>query len=556
MSYSGEKLDNQNCFPKNTIYEWILKDDDLKRMISEVFRSCKTLLGANSGYVALRNNEGTLSRPIYLDTGIEICADDPTLVMPIRGLREKVYSTGKAVCENNFTASRFKYLVPQGHISIENVLFAPLTIENHTIGVMGLGNKKGGFSDFDASVATAFGRLAAITLHYFNILQALRNSEQKFRILFNSASDVVTLNEISDEGRLLCFLEVNDTAVDKFGHTREELNAMSWTDLITFPEQASFDNIASQVLNRKKILREVTVLTKNGRQIPLELSCQLININGKNVMLTIARDISERQKTLQALAATNEKLRAVNSELDRMSRFKSDFLANMSHELKTPLTAILLLTDELLSGTIGGLQPVQEEYLRDIQLSADQLLWMINDLLELPKIESGRLSLDLTDVYIDSVLFKVVKRLLPLARRREVRVYCSFQARKTIIADPVKVEQVISNLLSNAIKFSPQRTTVIVSVTDCTDPEQGVMITVTDYGPGIAEDEKEKVFEPFYQINESLHNEFGGVGLGLALVRRIVDLHTGWIKVDSTPEQGTTFMVFFPSFPNFANELD
>ena len=557
MSYIKDRcFDDNNINNRSLTFEWILNDDDLKKAAKEVFGSCKNLLGAAVGYVSLRDEEGTHNRVIYLDSGVEACTVDNTLPVPIRGLSAQAYRTGKPVFENNFAASPSERLLPQGHIRLNNVLFAPLVIKDQIIGLIGLANKEGGFSDFDASVASAFGRLAAVTLNNFNINQALRNSEEKFRVFFSGAYDVVTLTQISDEGLPMSFLEVNDTAINKFGYSRYQFLSMTWADMVSPEEKVKFENISRQLQVTKKVQYEATMLAKDGRKIHLECCCQLLTLNGKKVVLTIARDISVCKRHLQAVTAINKKLRASNRELDRVSRLKSDFLANMSHELKTPLTAIFLLTDELLSGTIGNLGPIQDEYLRDIRLSADQLLRMFNDLLELPKIESGRVSLDLKHINIDIVIFNVVKRLSPLARRREIKVKCIFQAANTIIADTTKVDQVVSNLLSNAIKFSPRGNNVVVSVSDYVNPEQGVIIKVTDYGTGIAEDKRSMVFESFYQIDKGLDKDFHGVGLGLALVRKIVDLHTGWVKLDSATDVGSTFTVFLPSYPSFANDLN
>lgn len=256
------------------------------------------------------------------------------------------------------------------------------------------------------------------------------------------------------------------------------------------------------------------------------------------------------------VAERTQELALANKELAKASQYKSEFLANMSHELRTPLTAIIAFTGELLEQRIGQLTSDQVDYLSEIQDSGHQLLGLINDLLDLSKIESGKMFLDLAEVNIGEVTVRIEKLLHPLAQQKGVQVELNISDVQNVIADREKVGHVIRNLLSNAIKFSAKKQRILVSVTETTEPEEGTLFSVTDYGTGIPAEHQAKIFDAFYQANQGLNKEFAGTGLGLALVKKIVDLHLGWIKVDSTIGRGSTFTVFWPSFPPFDSGIE
>lgn len=257
----------------------------------------------------------------------------------------------------------------------------------------------------------------------------------------------------------------------------------------------------------------------------------------------------------QKVFERTQELAAANNELARISQYKSEFLANMSHELRTPLTAILAFTEGLLNKSKGQLTTEQEDYLTEIKDSGQNLLGLINDLLDLSKIESRKMSLDLEEVNVSEVVGRIEKMLRPLAERKGVQVRLNLPGTQNVIADEDKVGLVVRNLLSNAIKFSPAGELIEVAVTDYGGIE-GVLLSVKDFGPGINQQDQGLIFESFYQANRSADRELRGSGLGLALVKKIVDLHLGWIKVASILGEGATFTVFWPAYPPLDDNLE
>ena len=254
---------------------------------------------------------------------------------------------------------------------------------------------------------------------------------------------------------------------------------------------------------------------------------------------------------LGALAANlnrmSEELGRLYQQLEAASRHKSEFLANMSHELRTPLNAIIGFSEVLLERMFGELNPKQEEYLQDIMTSGRHLLSLINDILDLSKVEAGRMELEPSAFDLPAAL----EGCLTLVRERATRHGITLgltvdEDLGQIVADERKVRQVVLNLLSNAVKFTPEGGRVAVGAARA---DGGVEVSVSDTGIGIAQDEQEAIFEEFRQAGSDYTRKREGTGLGLALSRKFVELHGGRIWVKSEVGKGSTFTFTLPERP-------
>jgi signal transduction histidine kinase/CheY-like chemotaxis protein len=244
------------------------------------------------------------------------------------------------------------------------------------------------------------------------------------------------------------------------------------------------------------------------------------------------------------LAVHQNQLQLKNEEVQRANRLKSEFLANMSHELRTPLNSIIGFSELLGEDLRGALTPRHLEYLDDVMQSGRHLLGLINDILDLSKIEAGHMSLSLEAVAAEEAVAEACEMVRPAAGKKRVTLAVNARARQLLRADRAKLRQVLLNLLSNAIKFSPEGTAVDIKVED----GPGVVrIAVRDRGPGIAPALRPRLFDPFVQGEDPLVKKHQGTGLGLAISKRIVEQHGGTIDVDSTPGHGATMRVSIPA---------
>jgi signal transduction histidine kinase/HAMP domain-containing protein len=231
-------------------------------------------------------------------------------------------------------------------------------------------------------------------------------------------------------------------------------------------------------------------------------------------------------------------------QLEIANRHKSEFLANMSHELRTPLNAVIGFSEVLIERMFGELNPKQEEYLNDILSSGKHLLSLINDILDLSKIEAGRMELEAQAFDLPAALDNALTLIRERAARHSIRLEVHVDPLiGEVVADERKVKQVLLNLLSNAVKFTPEGGKITVSATL---NGEAVGVSVADTGVGIAAEDQETIFEEFRQVGDDYARKREGTGLGLALARRLVELHGGTLSVQSEIGKGSTFTFTIP----------
>jgi len=254
--------------------------------------------------------------------------------------------------------------------------------------------------------------------------------------------------------------------------------------------------------------------------------------------LAVASAFEEQEQLLS-------RLRELNTDLERASRHKSEFLANMSHELRTPLNAVIGFTQLLLDGTVGAVAPGHDEFLGDILGSGKHLLRMINDILDLAKVEAGRLEFQLEAVDVGQLVRDSISSVAPLVDQKNLTVAVHIEDDlDSIVSDPTRLRQVLLNYLSNAIKFTGPGGQIDVSVR--ADGSEYFVIEVADTGEGIAPENVKRLFRDFEQLDASRTKRHGGTGLGLALTRRLVEAQGGGVSVTSELGVGSTFVARLP----------
>jgi signal transduction histidine kinase/DNA-binding response OmpR family regulator len=244
------------------------------------------------------------------------------------------------------------------------------------------------------------------------------------------------------------------------------------------------------------------------------------------------------------LAIANKDLDLRNREVERATQLKSKFLASMSHELRTPLNAIVGFSDLLADGTPGPLNDKQKRFVSHIKQGSAHLLQLINDILDLSKIEAGQLELHCEDFEIKEVLPEVLSTIRPLAMAKNIRVEQKVDTGRAVHADRIRFKQILYNLLSNAVKFTPKDGRVNI---DCLDQKGFVAISVSDTGIGIRAEDQQVVFEEFRQVEANPHAASEGTGLGLAITKRLVERQGGRISLESELGKGSRFTFTLPT---------
>ncbi|MFQ5582582.1 MAG: response regulator, partial [Mariprofundaceae bacterium] len=245
-----------------------------------------------------------------------------------------------------------------------------------------------------------------------------------------------------------------------------------------------------------------------------------------------------------------EEIRRKNMQLAQASRMKSEFLANMSHELRTPLNAIIGFSEVLKDGVMGKMDADQQEYVTDIFNSGQHLLELINDILDLSKIESGKMELDLEKTHIPDLLNNSLSIIKEKAMAHQIQLDLNIGEQvKDCFLDARRFKQIMYNLLSNAVKFTPDGGNVRIDARRIASTDSGddyLKISVTDTGIGISEEDQKKLFQPFHQIDSKLSRKYEGTGLGLVMIRHLCELHGGTVDVESAEGKGSTFTVSLP----------
>jgi PAS domain S-box-containing protein len=287
---------------------------------------------------------------------------------------------------------------------------------------------------------------------------------------------------------------------------------------------------------------------KNGSCFPIEISLSQIGSSEEFGVTAIIRDTSERKKAEDDLRASQEKynreLQSKNQEIERADRLKSEFLGSMSHELRTPLHTIIGFSDLLAEGLKGPLNDDQKRFVGHIQRDSMHLLELINQILDLSKIESGLLELRSDTFEMSGAVEEVLSSVRLLGEAKLIRIETELGARVTLTADRLRFKQILLNLLSNAVKFSPEGEKVRIGAT-CRDGFAEV--AVSDNGIGVPESEHDSIFNKFYQVAVTTKNVREGTGLGLAITKALVEQHGGRIWLESEPGKGSCFRFTIPA---------
>jgi PAS domain S-box-containing protein len=373
----------------------------------------------------------------------------------------------------------------------------------------------------------------------------LRESETAMRRLFDQNLDSMMIIDL-ETGR---YIDVNEEYIRHTGYSREEVIGKRSRELTSFANPEENLQLVAE-LKRAGVVRnlEATFRRKDGSTYSGLISALNTKLRGHLCCITITRDIGALKETQRQLIAARE------AALEA-SRAKSDFLSSMSHEIRTPMNAVLGMADMLAEGDLNA---EQRHYLDIIRSNGVSLLDLINDILDLAKIESGHLSFEEVDFDIRELIDAVVETMGLRAHQKKLELTSRVapEVPRTLSGDPLRLRQVIVNLLGNAVKFTAEGGIVLTVDVARADTGSGtalIRFAVTDTGIGIDADKTDSIFTAFTQADSSTTRRYGGTGLGLAIVKRLVEMYRGEITVTSEVGKGSTFS-FTAEFKTRSNQ--
>jgi PAS domain S-box-containing protein len=380
--------------------------------------------------------------------------------------------------------------------------------------------------------------------------------EKRYRKLLEAAPDAIL--EVDRRGRIVL---VNAQVERLFGYTRAELLGKPVEILIPgrFQNHPAHRDIyfGDPVMRPMGTGLELYAKRADGTEFAVDVTLSPNEVEGADRVICVVRDVTERKRAeeqiqtlnqnleqrTEALIATNKALELQNREVERANRLKGEFLASMSHELRTPLNSIIGFSDLLAERGDEQFTPKQKRFIGHIQQGARHLLELINDILDLSKIEAGHLELKYEEFNVSAAAAEVLATVRPIAVAKSIDLTSTFPDELSLDGDRLRFKQVLYNLLSNAIKFTAAGGRVSI---DCSEAGGVVQFTVADNGIGIPAEEHEAIFSSFHQVGTTTKGVREGTGLGLAITKRLIEQHGGRIWLQSEPGKGSRFYFTLP----------
>jgi PAS domain S-box-containing protein len=515
-----------------TIAETASQSLDTDKILNDTLDKSLEILHFNVGYIRTLE-PGTRNLVVRTARGFSSSESLPNVVplQPPYGLVSTIvfetrepYISADIQKDPNFKA---RTMQREGLVS---VIVVPILSKKQILGIMTVGSRRfHRFTRGEIDLLKAFGSQLGAALENAQLYDEVNKSKAYIENLVENAGDAVICTDIDDQ-----ILTWNRAAEVIFGYSKREAIGQSLSGLLPVDRLRELEEIRSKVRVTGVIRNlEARRKRKDGTVIEVALAVSPIKDRGNNVIgfLHLTKDITEKKRYEQRL-----------KELDKM---KSDFVSNVSHELRTPLTSIKGSVDNMLDSITGPLNEKQTRYLTRIKANADRLARLINDLLDLSRIEAGKIDLRPTNLSLVTLIKEVAESLRPVAAEKLIHLeILTNETSVTAWADRDKITQVLMNLMGNALKFTPLHGKITVAVER--NGSEWVQVSVTDTGPGIPSEEVNKIFDKFYQISQVTDWKAKGTGLGLAISKALVETHGGKIWVEWGEDRGSTFSFTLP----------
>lgn len=466
-----------------------------------------------------------------------------------------------------------------------SIVAVPLLADDRTIGILYIDDfRVREWGEKEVEFLTLLGIQAAFAIEKFRLISAISETRSYLENVLDTTADIVITTDT--ESRIV---EFNKGASRVLGYTKEEAAGREVERLWVHPGERE-EIMAILARDGYVAGHETRLKAKEGRPVDVSLTLTIMKDAGGSVIGTvgISKDITEKKKLERAIEERNaelhelnekleekvfertRELESANRELERSNKLKSRFIATMSHELRTPLNSVLGFSELLLDDAHGSLGEKQKRHVQNIYNSGSHLLQLINNILDIAKIESGRMELHYETFNLAHAVAEVETVIRSLADRKKQEMRVRAHGDMPLInADRIKFKQILYNLLSNAVKFTPEGGTITLeaSVIDgsalppfahalevFSERTEFLLLSIEDTGIGIRPEDRERIFSEFEQGDSSYSRKYEGTGLGLSLTRRLVVLHGGEITVESEENVGSRFTFVMPLHAGAARE--
>ncbi len=433
---------------------------------------------------------------------------------------------------------RFTEMV--GEENFKSDIIIPLIACGKFVGTLNVGShRKNAFNQTDLEITENFGKLVCLAVEHTMLLAEARELGEKYQTLQKSASDInILVNPNTSK-----LIEFNHKAESSLGLCSEDLKEKSFFDLFAEEDQYQARRDFINILSRKSMnFVDRRMISRDGRIIYVDINANLVQLDKTASIQIIIHDVSQRKMMEQQIIRQNKNLQEVNKKLREVDEMKTEFLARTSHELRTPLSIILAYSESLKGENLSAKNRV--EFLEVIEEQGQNLLDLINNLLDLSNLEISVAMLNVSLTHLHDVIRSIWPKMMKEAGRKGIEI--QFNPADNIPVscfDNKRILQVLNCLISNAIKFSGEGGSIDVR-TRLND--EWMWVEVEDTGEGIPEDNIASVFETFHQVDGSISRKSGGLGIGLAMGKHILELHGGKIWVESELGKGSTFTFSLP----------
>lgn len=548
----------------------VTKAKNLKHVLDEVLRSATRLTETTAGSIALiEGDEMVMAAHKGLSKDF---FKEPRWRPRKKGLTHYILQHREPVEFQDTEKDPFfkgTRILKEG---IRSLLASPLFLDSGIVGILYLDDfKPRKFTDRHKDLIRLFSAIAAQAIEKFKLLHNLEESLSYLQAVLDDSQDMIATTD--NEGRIVKLSKGGERIL---GYRQDEVIGKKASELYLDKEERAR---ILEVLKKKGAIYnyETSVIRKNGSPVDISLTISQLKDKAGNTIGTVgvSKDITEEKRMREELKEKNKELEEltesleekvlertkeldrINRELRRANEIKARFIANMSHELRTPLHSIIGFSEVLLDRTFGDITEKQQRHITNILTSGRHLLHLVSNVLDLAKIEAGKVELSYETFPIKGVIDEVMEVVRPLAEKKIIEMKTDIGPEITNFqADKVKFKQILYNLLSNAIKFTPENGKTGVRIERfineglfrwAAQGHEFLKVSVWDTGIGIKPEEKERIFEEFEQLDPSRSTE--GTGLGLTLTRRLVEFHGGHIDLESAYGKGSVFNVYLPVIP-------